>query len=159
MVCALALCAASASSSSSVIKTGSTNSLAISGAKSAAGSAPRMVSTAFAARGIDSLTPLRTRSATKPRGETLTPPHSSSTRSEADVVPSSPVAATCLEAERGRDERDRANPAGGRERADVDAAAATPAARDVTAAWLDIFRARAGRCGAEMTRGRVVFLA
>jgi hypothetical protein len=31
---------------------------------------------------------------------------------------------------------------------DVDATAATPAARDVTATWLAIFRARAGRSGA-----------
>ena len=108
MVCALALCAASASSSRSVIKTGSTNSLAISGAKSAAGSAPRMTSTSFAARGMRSLTPLRTMSATKPRGETLTPPHSSSTRSEADVVPSSSVSTSTSSraAERERTDRD-----------------------------------------------------
>ena len=47
-----------------------------------------------------------TMSATKPRGETLTPPHSSSTRSEADVVPSSSVSTSSREAERERTDRD-----------------------------------------------------
>ena len=158
MVCALALCAASASSSRSVIRTGSTNSRASSGAKSAAGSAPRMASTSLAARGIESLTPLRTRSATKPRGETLTPPHSSSTRSEADVVPSSSVSVSSLEAERERDDRDRARRgvAGARERVDVDTVAARLAAREATATWLDIFRAL--REGVARRRRCIVFI-
>ena len=108
MVCALALFAASWSSSYAVNNIGSRNSFFDSGDIKVDGSAPLIASTVFAAFGIESFMPFRTSIAMNPWGDTVTPPTSTSTKSLKEVVSSSSVEVSSREDDRGICRTDRA---------------------------------------------------